>query len=215
MFATNSKKYNSSIANEPDQEVIEAFRSLYHSKEFKIFEIKIKELLKFYPFSLSLMNVFSSFLIEQKRYLEAISYLEKIIKIEPSNYRSTLDLAICSSKVENFERSLKYYNYLIKNNYKKDVVLDQVDILLQKLNHKDIIKNKFLIKNILNFVINENKINIPDFWRTFNIIFSKNELNVLTRDCQNLLFNSKITQLLSDDLFLNCLKSFIFKDSEI
>jgi len=215
MLATNSKKYNSSIANEPDQEVIEAFRSLYHSKEFKIFEIKIKELLKFYPFSLSLMNVFSSFLIEQKRYLEAISYLEKIIKIEPSNYRSTLDLAICSSKVENFDRSLKYYNYLIKNNYKKDVVLDQVDILLQKLNHKDIIKNKFLIKNILNFVINENKTNIPDFWRTFNIIFSKNELNVLTRDSQDLLFNPKINKLLSDDLFLNCLKSFIFKDSEI
>ena len=91
---------------------------------------------------------------EQKRYLEAISYLEKIIKIEPSNYRSTLDLAICCSMVENFDKSLKYYNYLIKNNYKKDVVLDQVDILLQKLNHKDIIKNKFLIKNILNFVIN-------------------------------------------------------------
>ena len=60
MLATNSKKYKSSIANEPDQEVIEAFRSLYHSKEFKIFEIKIKELLKFYPFSLGLMNVFSS-----------------------------------------------------------------------------------------------------------------------------------------------------------
>ena len=36
MLATNSKEYNSSIANEPDQEVIEAFRSLYHSKEFKI-----------------------------------------------------------------------------------------------------------------------------------------------------------------------------------
>ena len=59
------------------------------------------------------------------------------------------------------------------------------------------------------------KTNIPDFWRAFNIIFSKNELIDLTRNSKNLLFNSKIINFLSDDLFLNCLKSFIFMDCEI
>ncbi len=215
MLSTSLKKNNNSISNEPEQNVIEAFHSLYYSKEFKIFEIKIKELLKFYPVSINLMNIYSLFLIEQKRYSEAISYLEKLIKIQPSNYRSTLDLAICNSILENFDKSLKYYHYLIKNNYKTDVVLDQIDILLKKLNHKDIIKNKFLIKNILISAIDEKKTNIPDFWRAFNIIFSKNELIDLTRNSKNLLFNSKIINFLSDDLFLKSLKSFIFKDSEI
>ena len=121
MLAKSLKKNNNTISNEPDQNVIEAFHTLYYSKEFKIFEIKIKELLKFYPVSINLMNIYSLFLIEQKRYSEAISYLEKLIKIQPSNYRSTLDLAICNSILENFDKSLKYYHYLIKNNYKKDV----------------------------------------------------------------------------------------------
>ena len=215
MLAKSLKKNNNTISNEPDQNVIEAFHTLYYSKEFKIFEIKIKELLKFYPLSINLMKIYSSFLVEQKRYSEAISYLEKIVEIQPSNYRSTLDLAICNSILENFDKSLKYYHYLIKNNYKTDVVLDQIDILLKKLNHKDIIKNKFLIKNILISAIDEKKTNIPDFWRAFDIIFSKNELIDFTRNSKNLLFNSKIINFLSDDLFLNSLKSFIFKDSEI
>ena len=42
MLATNQKKNNNSLANEPDANVIEAFYSLYHSKEYKIFEVKIK-----------------------------------------------------------------------------------------------------------------------------------------------------------------------------
>ena len=42
MLATNTKNTDSSITNEPDPKVIEAFYSLYHSKEFKIFEIKIR-----------------------------------------------------------------------------------------------------------------------------------------------------------------------------
>ena len=92
MLATSQKYNNGSITNEPDPKVVEAFYSLYHSKEFKIFEIKIKELINYYPYSMELMNIYSVFLIEQKKYSEAILFLERIIKIKPSNFRSTLDL---------------------------------------------------------------------------------------------------------------------------
>ena len=89
MLATSQKYNNGSITNEPDTKVVEAFYSLYHSKEFKIFEIKIKELISYYPYSMELMNIYSVFLIEQKKYSEAILFLERIIKIKPSNFRST------------------------------------------------------------------------------------------------------------------------------
>ena len=117
MLATNTKNTNSSITNEPDPKVIEAFYSLYHSKEFKIFETKIKELINYYPFSINLMNIYSLFLNEQKRYSEAVLLLERIIKIQPSNYRSIFDLGICCSITGNVEKALKCFQNLLQNNY--------------------------------------------------------------------------------------------------
>ena len=114
MLATNTKNTDSSITNEPDPKVIEAFYSLYHSKEFKIFEIKIKELINYYPFSINLMNIYTLFLNEQKRYSEAVLLLERIIKIQPSNYRSIFDLGICCSITGNVEKALKCFQNLLQ-----------------------------------------------------------------------------------------------------
>ena len=215
MLVTNHKNNNNSLANEPDPNVIEAFYSLYHSKEYKIFEVKIKTLLNYYPVSINLMNVYALFLMEQKRYSESILLLERIIKIQPSNYQSILDLGICSLILSNFNKALRCFNNLIQNNFKKNIVLNQVNVLIKKLNYEEIKQNKFLIIKILNFVINEKKFNFSDLWNAFNIIFSKNELKQLTNNDSDRYFNSKLNKFLSESLFLNSLKSFSFKDSEI
>ena len=113
MLVTNHKNNNNSLANEPDPNVIEAFYSLYHSKEYKIFEVKIKNILDYYPVSINLMNVYALFLMKQKRYSESILLLERIIKIQPSNYKSILDLGICSLILSNFQKALRCFNNLI------------------------------------------------------------------------------------------------------
>ncbi len=215
MLATNQNKNNSSIANEPDPKVIEAFYSLYHSKEFKIFEIKIKELINYYPFSINLMNIYSLFLNEQKRYSEAVLLLERIIKIQPSNYRSIFDLGICCSITGNVEKALKCFQNLLQNNYKTNIVIDQLNILIKILSNEEIKKNKFLIIKALNLIINLKKFDHEDVWRVFNIVFSKIELKQLVKNESNNFFNSNLNKFLSESLFLNSLKSFSLKDSDI
>ena len=215
MLATNTKNTNSSITNEPDPKVIEAFYSLYHSKEFKIFEIKIKELINYYPFSINLMNIYTLFLNEQKRYSEAVLLLERIIKIQPSNYRSIFDLGICCSITGDVEKALKCFENLIKNNYETNIVTDQLNILIKTLSNEEIKKNKFLIIKTLNFIINLKKFDHEDIWRVFKIVFPKIELKRLVKKESNNFFNSKLNKFLSESLFLNSLKSFSLKDSEI
>ena len=140
MLSASQKHNNGSITNEPDPKVVEAFYTLYHSKEFKIFEIKIKELINYYPYSIELMNIYSVFLIEQKKYSEAILFLERIIKIKPSNFRTTLDLGICCSIIRNVEKALKCFQNLIQNSYKTNIVIDQVNILIKILSIEEIKK---------------------------------------------------------------------------
>ena len=215
MLSASQKHNNGSITNEPDPKVVEAFYTLYHSKEFKIFEIKIKELINYYPYSMELMNIYSVFLIEQKKYSEAILFLERIIKIKPSNFRTTLDLGICCSIIGNVEKALKCFQNLIQNSYKTNIVIDQVNILIKILSIEEIKKNKSLIIKTLNFIINEKKFDYEDVWRVFNIIFSKIELKKLVKNESSHFFNSKLNKFLSESLFLNSLKSFSLKDSEI
>ena len=76
---------NIKIPSEPSKQLIIALDSLLLEREFNLFETKIKELLVSYPRSVILLRLLSSFLLNSKRYEDAMYFYDKLTKLDPNN----------------------------------------------------------------------------------------------------------------------------------
>ena len=82
---------------DPKREDIQEILSLFSSKNFRLAETKVKNLLDKYENNLILYNIYGMVLSKLKKSNETISCFEKAIKINPDNFETYNNLSASGS----------------------------------------------------------------------------------------------------------------------
>ena len=103
---------NIKLPSEQRKQLIIALDSLLLEREFNLFETKVRELLVSYPRSIILLRLLSSFLLNSKRYEDAMYFYDKLTKLDPNNDALFYNIAVCSICLNDVYKFHKYIEKL-------------------------------------------------------------------------------------------------------
>jgi len=217
-----------STFNEKEKEIYEIYKSesLKYPKKliYSVFGYPVKNISKFGQYSL-ISNCINVYYVKNKKMsiLNRIPYVFRYnIKLKDKKLEKIFEkVKICGEKVIiNNSFYYKYYNYLFKNNYKKDLKwINKIDEFEEKyVDPYKLYTDEYLDEKL--FKMNEK---IKDFIDNdpggFNVFFKKNKEDNLNKNENKIFFNdayykSKIKNIKIDDQSIEDIKDEDFIEEE-
>ena len=212
---------NIKLSEEPSNKIIIELEALILKEEFNLFETKIKELLVSYPRSIILLRLLSSFLLNSKRYEDAMYLYDKLTKLDPNNDALFYNVAVCSICLNDVNKFHKYIEKLT-NSKNEDLCFSlPLELFFKRLSvykFKTVDEVKVcrkIMTDLLNFLLEKGFQNQNLIMSGFKIFFNSSnfydsKINLKTESMKGL-----ENSLLNDTFFINCLKRVFLSDAKV